>query len=103
MLSCLTFIAFFLKQGKQLFTTVLEDCVALPVDTDVSSLRPCTQEEADSRMLLHAAAATHDGHKHVTIRSSDSDVVVLAVAAFEMLKPDMEELWIAFGARLHFR
>ena len=39
----------------------------------------CTQqEEADTRMFLHALHASQDGHQQVTIRSSDTDVEMLA-------------------------
>ena len=36
------------------------------------------QEEADTRMLLHANHASQNGHQHIAIRSSDTDVEVLA-------------------------
>ena len=36
------------------------------------------QEEADTRMLLHSNHASQNGHQHIAIRSSDTDVEVLA-------------------------
>ena len=39
----------------------------------------------------------------MVIRSNDSDVVVLAIANFVALEGSLDELWIAFGARRHFK
>lgn len=90
-------------QGKQLFTTILSDCVTSPAGGDISALAPCTHEEADSRIFLHVAAITYAGHQRVIVRTSDSDVVVLAVSTFTALGNKIDELWIAFGMRCHFR
>lgn len=82
---------------------MLEDCVSSPAGIDTDALAPCTHEEDDTRIFLHVAAATVAGHRHVIVRSSDSDVVVLAIATFVELGQKIDELWIAFGARRHFR
>lgn len=57
-----------------------------------ASIGPCTHEEADTRMLVHAA---HAGYSKVMIRTVDTDVVVIAVACWQHL--NLEELWIMFG------
>lgn len=41
-----------------------------------------TQEEADTRLLLHCAHAT-DYSRHIIIRSPDTDVFVLALAFYK--------------------
>ena len=92
-----------LPEGKRLYTTILENCLSSPPDQDVSALAPCTQEEADSRMFLHVAAATSCGHRRIVVRTMDSDVVVLAVSAFIALENQITELWVAFGTSRHFR
>ena len=92
-----------LPEGKQLFTTILDKCLSTPLDADVSALSPCTQEEADSRIFLHVAAAASCGHRQVIVRTVDSDVVVLAISAFSSLSQDLDELWVAFGMQRHFR
>ena len=51
--------------------------------------------------LLHVADAVQKGCKKVTIRTVDTDGVVLAVAAFSRIAPD--ELWVAFGVGQSFR
>lgn len=61
-----------------------------PVD-ELSSIQPCSHEEADTRIILHLTAASY---KAAMIRTVDTDVVVLAVA---YCLPD-RQLWVAFGA-----
>ena len=63
---------------------------------DVSGLAPCTHEEAVTRILLHMEDAVKQGCNKVSIRTVDTDVVVLAVASAQRL--NITELWIAFGA-----
>ncbi|KAJ8368254.1 hypothetical protein SKAU_G00082820 [Synaphobranchus kaupii] len=92
-----------LPQGKELYTNMLEDCLSSPDGLDTNLLAPCTHEEADTRIFLHVAAATRAGHRQLIVRSSDSDVVVLAVATCEALGQRIDELWIAFGVGRHFR
>ena len=58
-------------------------CTKLEVSLDTISastvLDLCSnQEEADTRMFLHADHASRNGHQHIAIKSSDTDVEVLA-------------------------
>ena len=53
-------------------------------------------QEGLARMFLHVLAMTQDGHKGITIRTVDSDVVVLAITAFAKTE-ELEELWIVYG------
>ena len=46
-------------------------------------------------MLLHLEDAVKQGHRKVFIRTVDTDVVVLAIAAAQRLGGT--EVWIAFG------
>ena len=62
------------------------------------TLKSLTREKGKGkkkRVFLHAADAVRTGHKRVTIRTVDTDVVVLAVATFSEIAPT--EMWIAFG------
>ena len=68
---------------------------------DVSGLAPCTHEEADTRMLLHLEDAVRHGHNIVSIRTVDTDVVVLAITSAQRL--NIAELWVAFGVGKNFR
>ena len=44
----------------------------LPLE-DVSRLAPCTQEEADTRMILYVADAVKPGFVRILVRSVDTD------------------------------
>ena len=46
-------------------------------------------------MLLHAKEASNSGMRTVSIRTVDTDVVVIATGMFTKLK--LDELWISFG------
>ena len=67
-----------------------------PPLTDLSSISPCTHEEADIRMLWHVAHAAQNCQQKIMILTVDTDVVDLAVAAAQDLKAG-DELWLAFG------
>ena len=64
----------------------------------MSALQPTNHEEADTRLFLHVADAVYSGHKSVLIRTTDSDVVVIAVQVITHMKNKIDELWIAFGS-----
>lgn len=61
----------------------------------VSSLQSCSQEEADTRMFLHAAYAASQGIRQAIVVSSDTDVVVIAVSLIH--STGLQKIWIAFG------
>jgi len=58
-------------------------------------LSPCTHEEGDTRMLLHAADGVRQGYKRILLRTVDTDVVVLAISVANKL--GCERLTVAFG------
>ena len=58
-------------------------------------IAPCTREEADTHMFLHAKHAAIGGSKSINIVSSDTDVVVIVVAALGDLNVD--HIWMTFG------
>ena len=66
-----------------LFVTHGDDCTKLVVSegtvTASTVVELCSnQEQADTRMLLHASHASQNGHQRIAITSSDTDVEVLA-------------------------
>ena len=85
---------------KQVISTLHKDLVCTHARY-IAGLAPCTHEEADTRMLLHVEDATKQGYTTVSIRTVDTDVIVLAVAAAERFSID--ELWVAFGTGKSFR
>ena len=89
-----------INTSKQVITTHHVD-VLCTNRQDVLGLAPCTHEEADTRMFLHLEDAVQQGHDKVSIRTVDTDVVVLAITSAQRL--NISELWIAFGAGKSFR
>ena len=89
------------EAGKQLVVTLDHDVVSVPELNNVSALSPCSHEEADTRMILHAADAAARGIKRICIKTVDTDVVVLAVAYKQHIA--CKELWVAFRTGKHFR
>ena len=88
---------------KQLVITDGDDVMSKPPIPDTAALAPCNHEEADSRIMLHAAhAAHHNGYKKILIRTVDTDVVVLAVALARTLEEEAE-VWVSFGTGKAFR
>ena len=69
--------------------------------TVTDGLSPSTHEEADTRMLLHAANGAREGYTRIMLRTVDTDVVVLAVSLANKLAFD--NLWVAFGTGNNFR
>ncbi len=68
---------------------------------DTSGLAPCTHEEADTRILLHLEDAVKEGYTKVSLRTVDTDVLVLAVTTAQRL--NTIELWVAFRTGNFFR
>ena len=91
--------------NKQILTTYLDRVLTVHDDgfTDgfTDEINPCNHEEADTRILLHVAHATAHGHQKVSIRTVDTDVIVLAVSQFQHLQ--LAELWIEFGVGKHYQ
>ena len=86
--------------GKQLISTY-EQHVICKLPQETSPLSPCTQEEADTRILLHACDAAKHGYDKIMIRTVYTDVVVIAAAMYHDL--GLSELWIAFGTGKNLR
>ena len=81
--------------GKELVSTFGTGVKCTRVDKDTSKL------EADTRMMIHVADCVAQGYTKVTIRTVDTDVVVLAVSVVNPLH--IKELWIGFGTGKAFR
>ena len=86
---------------KVVVCTYDETVLTVPDTKDISRLSPCSQEEADGRIFLHVADCKESGHQKIQIRTTDTDVVVLAVSFWQAL--EVKELWIALGVGKHFQ
>ena len=77
---------------NEVYATKNETVVSNQAHSFEDVLYPCNHEEADTRMFLHVRHAASLGHKEITLRSADTDVIVIAVSLFNQL--DINKLWI---------
>ena len=82
------------SEGKIIFTFGKLILLNSPA-ANTSRLSPCTHEEADTRLLLHAADAATDGCLRIMLHTVDTDVVVLCTAL--ITQTNLTEIWILFG------
>ena len=61
----------------------------------------CTQQEADTRLLLHAENAAENGCQKVMLRTVHTDVLAIAITLFSQM--NLDQLWVVFGPGEHFR
>ena len=85
---------FQIKSNKVTVSTY-EDMVVSNGSVGVSTLLPCTQEEADTTIFFHILNTNVSGSTRVLVRTADTDVAVIAVALFTKL--NLRELWLWFG------
>ena len=69
-----------LHEEKQVITTKGKDILCSPARNNTTNLAPCTHEEADTRMILHAAHAVQEGYRKIVLRTVDIDVLLLEIA-----------------------
>ena len=77
-----------MSTNKEVITTHNADVLCVNHES-VLGLAPCSIEEADTRMLLHLEDAVNQGYTKISIRTVDTDVVVLAIAAAQRLGPEV--------------
>lgn len=82
-------------EGKEIYSTHGKGVLSSINRVDMGVLAPCTHEEADTRLMVHALDASSRGHRRIKIRSNDTDVVVLAISVANALPAD--EVWVTFG------
>ena len=82
--------------GKTIVCTFDEDVVTSSLDLNISEISPCTQEEADGRLLLHVKHAVSNSITKVAVKTVDSDVVVIALSCYHKIT-NIQELWIEYG------
>ena len=88
-----------IETDKQIIGTYYEEILCTQ-PRDVLGLTPCTQKEVDSRIMLHLKDIVMEGNSKVSVRTVDTDAVVLATKAVECLC--ITELWVAFGVGKSF-
>ena len=68
------------SDSKQIVSTKGESAICNQDRFDMTSVAPCKQEEADTRILLHAKDVVMQGYERILIRTVDTDVIVLSIA-----------------------
>ena len=64
----------------------------------MDGIDPCSYEEADTRMFMHARDATVKVSKSLMVKAKNKDVVVTAVSVLPLLQmTGLQRLWMAFG------
>ena len=61
-------LQWFYKEDRQLVITDGKSVLRKPPVPDLTSLAPCSHEEPDSRMTLHAVHAVQHGHHKIKLR-----------------------------------
>lgn len=75
-----------------------EDDIASNCRVSTDRLAPCSHEEADTRIFLHARNAAEEGSKVLMVKANDTDVLVIAISVFPALQAiGLQQLWVAFG------
>ena len=67
------------SEGKVVYATDEDDIFSTKVNADMTNLAPCSHEEADTCLLLHALDAVQKGHRKLLICRVDTDVMVLGL------------------------
>ena len=90
-----------LAESNELYATEGSGVLCSPAESYCACLSPCSQEEADTRLLLDAADAVQKECKKVAILTVDNDVVMFTVASFSKTVPD--QFLFAFGVASYCR
>ena len=84
-----------IPEGKQLFCTIDENVLACPSSLETSFISPCSHEEVDTRIVLHAKDAVMHGLTKIILKATDTDIFVICLFLFTDI--GAEELWIELG------
>ena len=90
-----------LSESNELYATDGSGVLCSPVESYCARLSPCSQEEADTRLLLDAADAVQKGCNKVAILTVDTDDVIFAVASFSKTVPG--QFLVVFGVASNCR
>ena len=88
-------VSMVIPDEKELYTTSGESVLSSSNRMNLTNLAPCTHEEADTRLMAHVLDASCCGHRRIMIRTSETDVVVLAVSIVSRISA--EDLCVAYG------
>jgi hypothetical protein len=65
---------------------------------NLDGVAPCSHEEADTRIFLHAQDAVNEGHRYVMINANDTDIVNIAISIMSsLMQLGLQKMWVSFG------
>lgn len=85
-------------QSDTVFTATKGESVVSNKTISQDQLSPCNQDDADTRVFLHAMQLAKQ-YKRIMIITVDTDLVVIGLSVFSKLK--VEELWIQLGTGIN--
>jgi len=81
-----------------------EDDAVSTQTINMEELVPCSHEEADTRIIVHARHAVRHGSKAIMIKASDTDVLVIAVSLLPYVQQSgLQQLWVSSAARMRMQ
>ena len=82
--------------GKQVWITYNDTVIRKGSTLDFGS---CDHDESDTRTMVHLTHAVQNGCKKLVLSTVDSDVVVLSIYAFSVLRQEYPDLqfWVIVG------
>ena len=92
--------------GNPVIMTKEENAITTTSNTSVNldEMAPCTHEEADTRIFVHARHAATEGYKSLMVEANDTDIVVIAISRMPCLAAiGLEKMCVAFGKGEHRR
>ena len=81
-----------IPDGRQVYLTLEDEVIAVP-EVDITLLSPWSHEEADTRVILHASDAVKSGFERISIRTNDTDALVLSICFSQEIEL-LEKLWV---------
>ena len=90
-------------EGKIMISTKRDKSLSSSQLSRTHQLSPCTHEEAYTRGALHLKDMVYHNHTAISMRTVDTDWVVISLAHFHSLEPELQELYVEFGTGKNFR
>ena len=90
----------YLPEDKQIIITKEDRCLFNP-NCNSRDIDFCSQEEADTRIFLHASDAAKHGFDEIKIKIGDTDVLIVDISFFK--KIIVQKMWIAFGTNKKYK
>ena len=71
---------------------------------DLAGVAPCSHEEADTQIFVHARHAAEAGSKVIMVKANDTDILVIAISVLQALQNlGLQQLWVAFGQKQNLK